>query len=85
MAPDSAAIQEALERIVASAVFAHSPRMSRFLRFVVQETVAGRSGDLKEYVVGVRVFDKTESYQSSDRSDGKSRGLEAPRSARPLL
>ena len=61
-APDSAAIQEALERIVASAVFAHSPRMSRFLRFVVDETVAGRGGDLKEYVVGVRVFDKADSY-----------------------
>ena len=36
--------------------------MSRFLRFVADETVAGRGGDLKEYVVGLRVFDKPESF-----------------------
>ena len=36
--------------------------MSRFLQFVVEETVAGRGGDLKEYVVGLRVFDKPESF-----------------------
>ena len=60
--PDSVAVREAVERIVASAGFANSPRMSRFLRFVVEETIAGRAGDLKEYVVGVRVFDKAESF-----------------------
>lgn len=60
--PDTAAVQDALARIEASGAFAHSPRMSRFLRFVVEETVAGRAADLKEYVVGVHVFDKAESY-----------------------
>ena len=40
--------------------------MSRFLQFVVEETVAGRGGDLKEYVVGLRAFDKPESFQSDD-------------------
>ena len=59
---DDAAVEETLRRILASAVFANSPRMSRFLRFVVDETVAGRGGDLKEYVVGLRVFDKPESF-----------------------
>jgi Tol biopolymer transport system component len=39
--------------------------MSRFLRFVVEETAAGRASDLKEYVVGVRVFDKVESFDPS--------------------
>ena len=42
--------------------FANSPRMSRFLRFVVEETVSGRAGDLKEYIVGLRVFDRPESF-----------------------
>ena len=60
--PDNAAVQEALERIVASAGFVNSPRMSRFLRFVVEETAAGRAAGLKEYVVGLRVFDKAESF-----------------------
>ena len=59
---DDAAVEETLRRILASAGFANSPRMSRFLRFVVEETVAGRGGDLKEYVVGLRVFDKPESF-----------------------
>ena len=54
--------KEALRRILASAGFANSPRMSRFLQFVVEETVDGRGGDLKEYVVGLRVFDKPESF-----------------------
>jgi TolB-like protein/Tfp pilus assembly protein PilF len=59
---DDAKATEALGRILASAGFANSPRMSRFLQFAVEETVAGRSGDLKEYVVGLRVFDKPESF-----------------------
>jgi hypothetical protein len=59
---DDAAVQESLRRVVASAVFANSPRMSRFLRFVVEETVAGRAGDLKEYVLGGHVFDKPPSF-----------------------
>ena len=60
--PDDVTVQDALKRILASAGFANSPRMSRLLRFVVEETAAGRGGDLKEYVVGLRVFDKPESF-----------------------
>ena len=59
---DDVTVQDALKRILASAGFANSPRMSRLLRFVVEETAAGRGGDLKEYVVGLRVFDKPESF-----------------------
>ena len=59
---DDDAKAKALGRILASAGFASSPRMSRFLQFVVEETVAGRGGDLKEYVVGLRAFDKPESF-----------------------
>src|SRR5688500_11052412 len=62
---DTVAVHGALERVVASAAFATSPRMSRFLRFVVEETAAGRASELKEYVVGVRVFDKAESFDPS--------------------
>jgi hypothetical protein len=62
---DTVAVHGALERVVASAAFANSPRMSRFLRFVVEETAAGRASELKEYVVGVRVFDKAESFDPS--------------------
>lgn len=36
--------------------------MSRFLRLAVTETLAGRSERLKEYVFGVEVFDRGESF-----------------------
>ena len=62
---NSGPVLEAVDRIVASSGFANSPRMSRFLRFVVEESVAGRGSDLKEYVIGTRVFDKAESFDPS--------------------
>jgi TolB-like protein len=55
-------IVESLGRILASAPFARSARMRRFLRFAVEESLAGHSGRLKEYVIGVEVFDRKESY-----------------------
>jgi Tol biopolymer transport system component len=62
---DQAEVREELDRIATSAGFVHSPRMTRFLRFVVEESSAGRASELKEYVVGVRVFDKAESFDPS--------------------
>jgi hypothetical protein len=49
---------EQLERILASAGFAQSDRLSRFLRHVVEETVAGRESQIKETTIGVEVFGK---------------------------
>ena len=39
-----------------------SPSLCRFLRFVVEETLAGRSGSLKEYSLGTEVFDRGEAF-----------------------
>jgi hypothetical protein len=60
--PDPEEVKDALARVTASDEFARAPRMSRFLQFVVEETLAGRGGDLKEYIVGIRVFDKADAY-----------------------
>jgi hypothetical protein len=46
------------DRILASPIFAKSPRMTRFLRFVAEQTLAGKGGQLKEYTVAVEVFGK---------------------------
>jgi hypothetical protein len=51
-----------LERILASSTFAQSERLSRFLRFAVEETLQGRGDQLKEYFFGVEVFDREEAY-----------------------
>ena len=51
-----------LERILASETFATTDRLKRFLRFVVERTLAGEGDQLKEYAVGVGVFDRGEQY-----------------------
>ncbi len=39
-----------------------SDRLKRFLMFIVRETAAGRGAQLKEYVIGVQVFRKEDSF-----------------------
>ena len=41
-------IRAELQRILASGIFATADRMKRFLRFVVDETLAGKGDDLNE-------------------------------------
>src|SRR5438067_10806896 len=55
-------IEEQLLRILASRPFAQSARMTRFLRFTVERALSGQSDQLKEYVIGVEVFDRKGSY-----------------------
>ncbi|MBI3281778.1 MAG: hypothetical protein HYZ57_18290 [Acidobacteria bacterium] len=59
---DAEAVRQQMRRILASDTFAHSERLSRFLRFTVEQAVAGNAAKLKEYYVGVEVFDRTPSY-----------------------
>ncbi len=51
-------VRSELERMLASPVFAHADRPSRFLRYVVERTLAGESSALKEYAIGVDVYDR---------------------------
>ena len=60
MPPDQVSAQ--LERILASPGFASADRASRFLRFVVERTIAGEGDQLKEYVIGRAVFDRNDDY-----------------------
>lgn len=62
---DPAAVREELERILASPQFRNSKRHSCFLRLVVEETLDGNSGQLKERTVGVRVFGLDPAYDTS--------------------
>jgi serine/threonine-protein kinase len=55
-------VEDHLQRILASKEFASSARMSRFLRFAVERALSGQSEQLKEYVLGVEVFDRKPSY-----------------------
>jgi serine/threonine-protein kinase len=60
IAPDL--IDRQLARIVASPGFAGSPRMVRFLEFVVKEVLRGNAAELKEIVIGSSVFDRDSNY-----------------------
>ncbi len=51
-----------LERILSSKGFANAERISRFLRFTVEYTLENRAAELKEYVIGVEVFDRRGKY-----------------------
>ncbi len=51
-----------LERVLTSVTFRQVDRLKRFLHFSVTEALAGRGDQLKEYVIGVQVFDKDSSF-----------------------
>jgi hypothetical protein len=60
--PTPRTIQQALEGICASPMFIHSERMSRFLRFVVERMLAGAPQDIREFTIGMAVFDRDPGY-----------------------
>ncbi len=59
---DTEFVTAQLDRIVSGPPLASSPSLCRFLRYVVEETLAGRSGSLKEYSLGVVVFDRGDEF-----------------------
>jgi TolB-like protein/tetratricopeptide (TPR) repeat protein len=61
------AVRQALDRVLGSPEFASAARLSSFLRYVVTETLEGRSASLKGYSIAVDVFDRPADFdQSSD-------------------
>jgi adenylate cyclase len=70
--PPSAAISEeeiraGLERVAESDVLADSPKLKEFLRYVVNETLAGKADRLKGFTIALEVFnrDDVENAQTS--------------------
>ena len=61
------AIHSELDRVLSSATFIRSKRLGRFLRFTVEQCLDGHQNALKEYLVGVEVFNKLETFDPQDR------------------
>ena len=59
------AIREQLLRLLESSTFVQSQRLSRFLRFTVDSTLAGQAETLKEYLIGTEVYDRKPPYHPS--------------------
>jgi TolB-like protein len=55
-------VRAELDRILASKGFATAGRLSKLLRYVVDKTLAGQTDQLKEYSVGIEVFERDEKY-----------------------
>jgi serine/threonine-protein kinase len=55
-------VRAELDSILRSETFAHAERLSRFLRFAVEQAIQGQADQFKEYLLGVQVFDRGESF-----------------------
>jgi len=55
-------IRQQLERILESSGFRNSKRYPNLLRHVVERTLAGKAGDLKERTLGIDVFGRDRDY-----------------------
>jgi hypothetical protein len=51
-----------IEKIVSSRPFTGSERMIRFLRFIVEQTPAGRASGINENTIGIAAFDRLASF-----------------------
>ena len=55
-------VRDALERVLTSPEFVRSKRISAFLRYVVEETLAGRGDRLKAFTIAMDVYERDESF-----------------------
>ena len=55
-------IRAHLREVLRSDAFSHSPKLSRFLEFTVERTLAGESDALKEYSLGVEIYGRPPTY-----------------------
>ena len=56
------AIREQLTKLLRSRLFAKSERLGRFLKFTIDQVLAGKQDELKEYVIGIEVYDRRSPY-----------------------
>jgi hypothetical protein len=65
LVPTDAAIREQVERVLNSQHFRNSKRSQSLLRFVTENLLEGHKDALKEKIIGVEVFGRNASYDTS--------------------
>jgi len=63
--PIDADVRAQLQRILSSDIFARSDRLTAFLRFIVQQTLDGHGGALKEQLLALEVYGKGVDFNSA--------------------
>ena len=66
----------ALERALRSRTFSRSEQLRSFLRYVCEEEIQGRAGDLNEYVIGIECLGRPEGYSPAEDSSVRTRAYE---------
>ncbi|HKB90647.1 MAG TPA: hypothetical protein VKC60_09050 [Opitutaceae bacterium] len=62
---EKAAVQQQLEKLLATALFNSSKRYPSFLKYVVSRTLEGQTHQLKERVLGVEIFGRSADYDTN--------------------
>src|SRR5215470_7814201 len=55
-------VRKQLSRILSSHEFKNSQVVSKFLEFVVEEVLAGRANEIKEYTIGVKALGRSADF-----------------------
>ena len=64
-APSGEAVRDELDKLLASPFFNHSRRFPNFLRFVVEQTLAGDIENIKERTLGIEIFGRDAGYDTA--------------------
>lgn len=59
-------IREAVDRILNSRHFAHAPKKRRFVQLICDYYLAGRAGELNEYLIGREVYERDDRYSQTE-------------------
>jgi len=63
--PSAEEIRAELERVISSPTFARARRAPAFLRYITEETLAGRASGINGYTIAVAVFGKAADFDAS--------------------
>ncbi|HXW03599.1 MAG TPA: hypothetical protein VD833_00090 [Vicinamibacterales bacterium] len=63
--PSAAQVRAELDRILASEIFTRSERLSAYLRFIVEQTLAGEGDALKEQVIAIELYGKGADFRTA--------------------
>jgi len=66
--PLESAIRVELEAVLSGSSFRTAPGLSSFLRYIVERSLDGDAGDLKEYSIGVEALGRGESFEPTTDS-----------------
>ena len=62
---EKAAVQQQLEKLLATSLFNSSKRYPSFLKYVVTHSLAGQTDQLKERILGVEIFGRSADYDTN--------------------